>query len=256
MRNWLIGIGVAVGAAALGIAAAYGGSELLKTYRPQLAESVRAIRGSEAWDAMHPMLGPEEATSDGQGPRGIRDRLKERIDTVRGRRQGGTGGQGERLSLEEAVEAVEARTADLGSGFKVAEVMEFERNFYAVIVEEDTGRGAMEVLIDPYTGRVTPEPGPNMMWNTKYGGLMHRSPDPGENDLSIEDARQAAQEYLAREIPGAVVNEGGYDFYGYYTFDYSVDGRTAGMLSIHGSTGEVWVHTWHGEFVAEKEMEE
>jgi hypothetical protein len=38
-------------------------------------------------------------------------------------------------------------------------------------------------------------------------------------------------------------------------FDNSVDGRTAGMLSVHGETGEIRMDTWHGSSVAEKEME-
>ena len=73
---------------------------------------------------------------------------------------------------------------------------------------------------------------------------------------AVQAAREAAQKYLDQYYPGAQVNEGGYAFYGYYTFDYSVDGRTAGMLSVHGTSGETWMHTWHGAFVAEKEMEE
>jgi hypothetical protein len=28
------------------------------------------------------------------------------------------------------------------------------------------------------------------------------------------------------------------------------DGQIEGMLSVHGSSGDVWPHTWHGDFVA------
>jgi hypothetical protein len=83
---------------------------------------------------------------------------------------------------------------------------------------------------------------------------MHRTSQTGDNEISIEEARAAAQKYLDQAEPGATVSADGISFYGYYTFDYSVDGKTAGMLSVHGSTGEVWMHTWHGAFVAEKEM--
>ncbi len=55
------------------------------------------------------------------------------------------------------------------TGLEVKEIMAFERNTYAIVAEEDTGIGAMELLVDPDTGAVSPEPGPNMMWNTKYG---------------------------------------------------------------------------------------
>ncbi len=42
--------------------------------------------------------------------------------------------------------------------------MEFERNFYAIVAEEDTGIGAMELLIDRVSGVVGPEPGPNILY--------------------------------------------------------------------------------------------
>jgi hypothetical protein len=257
MRSWLIGIGVAVVALALGVSAAYGASELLKTYRPELVQAVRSMRRLDEWGAGFPMMGSGVTTGEWNGLGGIRERLKDRVDRIRDRRSGRSGGTvRERIPIEEAAQIAETYAADLGSEFRVAEVMEFERNFYAVIVEKDTGRGAVEVLINPYSGTVTPEPGPNMMWNGKYGGPMHRTGQTGENEFSIEEARAAAQKYLDRVSPGATVDQGGFSFYGYYTFDYSVDGETTGMLSVHGSTGDVWLHTWHGTFVAEKEMEQ
>jgi hypothetical protein len=47
--------------------------------------------------------------------------------------------------------------------------MEFTNNYYAEVEEKDTGIGAMELLIGRPGSRVYQEPGPNMMWNTKYG---------------------------------------------------------------------------------------
>ncbi|MBS7627895.1 hypothetical protein KEJ36_03645, partial [Candidatus Bathyarchaeota archaeon] len=60
-------------------------------------------------------------------------------------------------------------------GLAIKEVMEFEQNYYIVFYEKETGIGAFEALIwktGPSAGRITPEPGPNMMWNTKYGWRM------------------------------------------------------------------------------------
>src|SRR5215212_11513998 len=51
----------------------------------------------------------------------------------------------------------------------VGEVMEFANNYYAEVKERDTGIGAMELLINRPGSRVYAEPGPNMMWNNKYG---------------------------------------------------------------------------------------
>ena len=55
-----------------------------------------------------------------------------------------------------------------GLGLRVDEVMQFERNSYAKLVDSN-GNGATEVLVDPSTGVVSIEYGPAMMWNTRYG---------------------------------------------------------------------------------------
>ena len=44
-------------------------------------------------------------------------------------------------------------------------------------------------------------------------------------------------------------------FYGYYTLDFEKDGRIAGMLSVNGYSGQVFLHTWHGTFIEEAEYE-
>ena len=54
---------------------------------------------------------------------------------------------------------------------EIAEVMDFEYNFYAQVKEKSTGIHAFEILINKVTGEIAPEPGPNMMWNTKYGSM-------------------------------------------------------------------------------------
>jgi hypothetical protein len=48
----------------------------------------------------------------------------------------------------------------------VREVEEYKQNFYVQVYEKSTGAGAFELLINKYTSVVTPEMGPNMMWNT------------------------------------------------------------------------------------------
>jgi hypothetical protein len=53
-------------------------------------------------------------------------------------------------------------------GLSVDEVMQFQRNFYAKLVDSQ-GNGATEVLVDSSTGVVSIEYGPAMMWNTRYG---------------------------------------------------------------------------------------
>lgn len=161
------------------------------------------------------------------------------------------------LTMAAARQAVEQYIAARGStGLDIAELMEFEYNFYALIREADTGIGAMELLVDKWTGVVGPEMGPNMMWNGKYGmharggGMMGGA--ALTNTLSSDEAARIAQRWLDAYRPGETV-EHVEPFYGYYTIHTQRDGRIAGMLSVHGTTGQVWYHTWHGAFIAKED---
>jgi hypothetical protein len=176
-------------------------------------------------------------------------------------------------SLADSQAAAEAYLDDLGlEHLVVTEVMRFERNDYAIVSEPDSGVGAMELLIDPVTGRVGPEPGPNMMWNERYGmhqgrggwgmmgrgwGMMGRGWDWDDDAERIdpEEAEDLAQEWLDAHRPGWQAEHPD-PFYGYYTLHVEEDGEIAGMLSVHQRSGDVWFHSWHGAFVEMLEHEE
>jgi len=160
---------------------------------------------------------------------------------------------GTRFAIEEAQTAFEGYLSDR-SGLILAEIMEFEDNFYGVVIEKETGKGAMELLVDPYTGQVYPEHGPNMMWNEKYGHMGSWYSTSGETN-TVESASDLAQGALAEQVPGAEIEGMGIEFYGYYTFDYALDGKIAGMLSV-SNDGQTWLHTWHGAFIQEIELDE
>ena len=176
-------------------------------------------------------------------------------------------------SLPEAREAFERAVEGYGNAdLEVGEVMEFSNNYYAEVKESDTGTYAMEFLIDKRTSQVYPEPGPNMMWNTKYGmmsggmGPMMGAGGNGtlngtqqgiswtpsdEMPVNPEQARKIADDYLDRVSPGTEAEEPD-TFYGYYTLHTERDGEVTGMLSVNGYSGEVWYHSWHGPFVGMK----
>ena len=167
-----------------------------------------------------------------------------------------TPGEGEITSLEEVETSVHDYVERLGyTGLEVTEVMEFEYNYYAIVAEEDTGIGAMEVLVDKPSGAVGPEPGPNMMWNAKYGmhgggGMMGMMGGyaTDEMTLSPEEAHDVAQRWLDANLAGRTAGEAD-PFFGYYTLHFLNDGEIEGMLSVHGSSGDVWYHSWHGGFI-------
>jgi hypothetical protein len=105
-----------------------------------------------------------------------------------------------------------------------------------------------------------------MMWNEKYGhmngfrgmgmmmgGYAYRSGAAGgEMDISAEQAVELAQAYLDQAQPGTTAAEAE-AFYGYYTLHVERDGQVIGMLSVHGTTGDVFPHTWHGNLVTTTE---
>lgn len=192
---------------------------------------------------------------------------------------------GQALLANEPIEAGEARAAvqsyleqlDL-EDLEVGEVMIFDNHAYVQVLEQSTGLGTLELLVDPVTLAVYPEHGPAMMWNLKYGpmsgfggfgmmGMMggfafssdefmlEMMGEPAEGidftDLPIgpQEAVEVAQRYLDTYVPGAEADENPDPFYGYYTLHIEQDGKVVGMLSVNGTTGQVWPHTWHGELL-------
>jgi len=194
------------------------------------------------------------------------------------------------LTIDEAKQAAQTYLDSLDvKGLVVDEVMIFDNNAYVVVKEEATGIGAFELLVDSGSNVAYPEHGPNMMWNLKYsglnheymmgedsgrmggnGGMMNMMGDRGNmmsgwgsttpEDVSAamtvtsEQAIQYAQKYLDVNISGATAATTPIQFYGYYTIDFEKDGKVAGMLSVNGYSGQVFLHTWHGTFVEETEM--
>jgi len=188
------------------------------------------------------------------------------------------------LSAEESLAAVETYLDSYGNeDLVIAEIMVFDNNSYAIVKEESTGIGAFELLIDPATKAVFPEYGPNMMWNLKYGmhagsgfggpgmmggGMMGGGmmggysfnngelPDvSAEMTVTPEEALEAAQQYLDANDPGVTVSDEITAFYGYYTIDLEKDGQIVGMLSVHGFSGQVFPHNWHGAFIEMVEVD-
>lgn len=187
------------------------------------------------------------------------------------------------ITEAQAKEAVQKYLTELNiPDLEVGEIMIFERNAYAGVVEKSTGTGAFELLVDPQSLAVAPEPGPNRMWNLKYGascgvsagcpmggggwGMMGArgfgrgnavrntvqvNPDfiPSEMSVSPEKALELAQKYLDDAFPGTKTAADAEPFYGYYTIDFLKDGKPAGMLSVNGYSGQVFYHAWHGDFV-------
>jgi hypothetical protein len=192
----------------------------------------------------------------------------------------------EPLSIAEAETAVTNYLATLNNdNLSLGEIMIFDNHAYAQIIDATSETGAFEVLVDPVTQNVFPEPGPNMMWNTEYGmmsggnfgmmgGMMNGQYGSGmmgegqyegmmsgnmmgnfgyapdaEINITAEEAVDAAQEYLDAYLPGKTAEEHADSFPGYYTLHILEDSEVVGMLSVNAYTGQVFLHHWHGDFI-------
>ena len=155
------------------------------------------------------------------------------------------------ITLGNAVTTVQNYLTSLNNpDLATREVQEYSVNFYVSIYEKSTGVGAFELLVDKYTGNVYAEPGPNMVWNTKYGITGRLTTPTAVMPVTVDQAKTDAQQFLNTYYQGTTVGKV-QTFYGYYTIDVMQQGNTYGMLSVNGYTGQVWCHMWHGSFVQE-----
>ena len=177
---------------------------------------------------------------------------------------------GPRITMDQATQIAQTYLTSTGNpNLAIDEIMEFQDNFYVLYYEKNTGVRAFEMLIDPYSGRIFSEYGPNMMWNTKYGmvngmggmggmmggGMMgsQRGAPTADMPVTKDQAAKIAENYLKTNLPGTSIEDPDV-FYGYYHSDVLQGGNTYGMLSVNGYTGQVWYHTWHGAFIQALEL--
>ncbi len=164
------------------------------------------------------------------------------------------------LTINQAEQTAQTYVASLNNpDLKVTQVEEYTGNFYVQVSEKSTGNGAFQLLINKVTGVVTPEMGPNMMWNTKYtfgGGYCNwfrGTTTTLTPTVTVDQAKANAQQYLTTYLPGTTVGDVT-TFYGYYNVEVLNAGTTYGMLSVNANTGQVWYHTWHGTFIQELQI--
>lgn len=176
-------------------------------------------------------------------------------------------GSGEKLELTALEQNVNEYAAQFGDNLVIGDILVFEDGaYYFSVMESDTGIGAMELLVNPYTGAVYQQMGPNMMWNTKYEvqtstgygimngrGMMGRNAYNASEDgqelstITLAQAQEIAENYLnGGSLEGYKLTGEGHEFYGYYTFNLQDENSQTGLISVNGFTGAVWYHGWNG----------
>jgi len=140
--------------------------------------------------------------------------------------------------------------------------------FYAgTVYARSTNFGMWSMMSGYGRGGMTLAPGAHLSWRTvpgsagvrMMGGFGWDTSIPAEASakltVSPEQAIEYAQTYLDANISGAVAATDLINFYGYYTLDFEKDGKVAGMLSVNGYSGQIFLHTWHGTFIEESEVQ-
>ena len=141
---------------------------------------------------------------------------------------GPTGATSTPLTIDQAADAAQRYLGDYGNpDLKVREVVEFTNNFYVRVVEQSTNSGAFELLVNRSSGEVTSEPGPNMMWNNKYGAYSFGD----GNDGMMEDGSMGGMHDGMMDGSGGSMDGGSSMM---QTGSDMLDGGTCGMM---GNTG-------------------
>jgi len=271
-RDFLIGVPVVVVAIALGVGAAFGASQLINN---ATASSSRTVTPKTNGTTRLPALPQPNGRNNGNGRGGFG--IPNLPNTPNGNEIGPGGNEGwfgffgtgpgmmqygyrgnsqqqtgQRITIDQATQDAQAYANKVGANLTVADMLEFQNGFYAIVTENDTGRGAFELQINPYTGNVSRGAGPDLSWNLKYGRVqMNNTTD---NTITLEQAQSDAQKTLDARVSGATLGSIEYSFYGYYTFDYQVNGKITGLLSVNGINGQVWLDNRLGTFISEKEV--
>ena len=152
------------------------------------------------------------------------------------------------ITQDVALKNMESFSRQYGSNVEVEDFMAFSNNYYAVVKDTNSGDIA-KVLVDRYSGAAYPEPGPNMMWNTRYGAGRLQN---GSSGYDLAGAKKLAEDFLTGYLPGAQIQES-HTMPGYYTFDFGRN-EIESMLSVNAYSGQIWVHTWHGSYIGDMNM--
>ncbi len=154
------------------------------------------------------------------------------------------------VSMDDALRISENYLESVGNpDLEIEEIVEFELNYYVVFGEESTGMGAFEMLVDKTSGQIFPEYGHGGMMGG-MGSMMggYTTGEYSDEPISEAEAIEYAQGFLDVTYNGAEADDP-HPFYGYYTLHTTMDGEIFGMLSVNVFTGQVWYHSWHGDFV-------
>jgi hypothetical protein len=104
------------------------------------------------------------------------------------------------ITQDVAMKNMENFSRQYGSNTEIDDVMAFSSNYYGVVKDTASGQDIAEILVDRYSGSTYPEPGPNMMWNTRYGAGRVQN---GSSSYDLAGAKKLAEGFLTGYLPGS-----------------------------------------------------
>lgn len=153
------------------------------------------------------------------------------------------------ISMEEARTAVQNFLLAMNrDDLEAGDILIFSGGAYARVMETDTGMGALEVMVDPVSREALPIHGPALMLNQRYGVNDQDGDASPEENLSAEEARQAAEDYLKQQGSEGTASEP-VPFYGYYSVEVQQDEQVLGLLVVSAADGSVFAYDDWGEFI-------
>ncbi|MHB8770491.1 MAG: hypothetical protein ACYC7J_05805 [Syntrophales bacterium] len=150
------------------------------------------------------------------------------------------------ISTPEEARATVQGFLDLAySNLAISELWEYGA-VYKAELSDTNGAKAFDLLVDKFTGAVSPEMGMSMMMNASYGrGLYRTSPFGANLILTAQQATDIAQTFVGNNALGYVlaVPE---TYPGYYKF-HTTTGAGFGLdIMVNGYSGGVWMNTTLG----------
>lgn len=145
----------------------------------------------------------------------------------------------------------EARTTIQGfidlaySNLSISEIWEYGA-VYKAELSDTNGAKAFDLLVDKFTGAVSPEMGMTMMLNASYGRGLYRTSSFGANlVLTPQQATDVAQKFVEKNTLGYALDIP--EIYpGYYRFHTTTAAGFGMDIMVNGYNGGIWMNTLLG----------
>jgi len=167
---------------------------------------------------------------------------------------------GTRIDASRINTVVEGYLATLpGKELQIAEIVDFQYNYYVRVKEKGSTTYSLELLVNPYSGRVFPigdgrrvngndfprgARGPWAGGPGAYSGTTNQT----AQKVTAGEAQKIAADYVKRFSPNDSVT-GEAQFPGHYSMFITDNGKIVGVVSVDASSGTAFYHRWLGTFL-------